>query len=418
MLHKNYHSEENLKVFFTLIRRLQQKNRFISSDVWANLSIVQCMIILEISTGVGRMSDLIDIFKLNQSTISRHISSLIRKKYVIAKEHKEDARSKILSLTPQGEEYLDRYSIEANKNYDRHTRHLSPEEIIDLEFFFKTVADKIVSPTLKLARSDYPIRREMRRLTHGLGMMSQSFFDSGITVGAWQVLSEIVYNPHRNSQAIITKAFGIPLPTVASIVARLSSDRLVKLTEAKHDARITTIEVTAKGRDKVQSIEKAYIELLSRGVSDIGPKDLTRFLSILEKYIGESASGGIFLDERHVLNVVTNTTDLNALRMLAIKHLSTSETSHALPSLLFHDESICWNVCLNHRTVAIGEFTLRGSKMVCNNLIFLCQSKVSEKKYILEMVSNYLRPEESTDGHLYADENSYVLADDLALRII
>jgi DNA-binding MarR family transcriptional regulator len=418
MSQKNYAHKDQVKVFFTLIRRLQQKNRFISSDVWANLSIVQCMIILEISTGMGRMSDLIDIFKLDQSTISRHISSLIAKKYVVAKAHKEDGRSKILSLTTQGEAYLDRYSIEANNNYERHTRHLSADEINDLEFFFKSVADKIGSPALKLARSDFPIRREMRRLTHGLGMMSQSFFDSGITVGAWQVLSEIVYHPHRNSQAIIAKAFGTPLPTVASIVTRLSSERLVKLTEAKHDARITTIEVTTKGREKVQSIENAYIELLSIGAAEISPKDLARYLSILEKYIGESASGGIFLDEQYILNVITNASDLNTLRSLTVKYLATGEPPLTLPSLLFHEGSICWNIMRNHSTVAIGEFTFHDSRMVCNNLVFLSHTKLSEKRTILEMVSRFFMPEDSNDQQLYTFENSYILTDDLPLRTL
>ena len=63
-----------------LLRLLQQKNRFISKDLEMELGIVESIIMLELDGDPSRTaSDLVALFDLDKSTISRHLKALQQK---------------------------------------------------------------------------------------------------------------------------------------------------------------------------------------------------------------------------------------------------------------------------------------------------------------------------------------------------
>lgn len=376
-----------IQTCFRLIRRLQQKNRFVSLDLGTELSIVQTMILLEISTGVNAMNALIAIFKLDQSTISRHVSALIKKKFIVSAKVKKDARQKILTVTEQGQRFLARYNAESNKIVDGFLRLLSAEEAKDIEMFFKTIADKLNAPTLKLTTLDHPIRREMRRLTHALSILSQSFMGSDLTVGAWQVLSEVVYFPQRNSQVIISNAFGMSLPTISSMVARLERDGLVHLSASNQDARVTTITVTEKGKQQATAIEHEYCKMLELGCTDITKSSLEKYVEIFARFIGETAEGDVYVDRTRVLKIVRDDEALRELRVSLVKKLLDPEIVSHPPIVLLHPDNVCWVVESNNKVLAIGEFATRADGIECVNAVFYEEIKNKDKAKLLNDVA-------------------------------
>ncbi|MFD1736481.1 MarR family winged helix-turn-helix transcriptional regulator [Bacillus salitolerans] len=108
---KNYRS-----LFQQLTRRigLLNKNCCIVDDI--EVSIVQSHILYEISTrDIPSMNQIAEALGIDMSTFSRQIQKLKSMGLVDKKQHSEDKRTYILSLTPKGKYVVSSISDEMNK---------------------------------------------------------------------------------------------------------------------------------------------------------------------------------------------------------------------------------------------------------------------------------------------------------------
>lgn len=210
-----------------LLRLLQRSNQFIFRNPATNLTNLESMLLIQIdSTDDLTAKALTEIFKVDQSTISRNLKSAESKGYI---EQTYLGRSKILRLTKIGKKLLTIHDTHANKIVRSYLARSSKKELDNLALFFRDFCDDLGIPAGKIRNNEHPVRCEMRRIALGLGLTrSENYFSSPLTMLGWHVLSEIFLRGEVSSISHLANTLSIPSLNLTQLISRLDKSGFIQ----------------------------------------------------------------------------------------------------------------------------------------------------------------------------------------------
>lgn len=355
---------------FRLLRRLQQRNKFITLDQDLALTITQSFTVLEIASGRNSSQELAKLFAVDQSTMSRNLSVLCKKKYLELKTSSKDARQRIITLTKRSKEFLVDYNKTSNQQIEQYAFLMSKDKIDKFTSQFKDFNDAIKSPNLLGHPGDSDIRREMRRIVFGLGGLEPTFMGSELNISEWQLLSELIYQNKCLSQSELAEIIGASQTSLPAIVKRLNLKGLLKLTSRTGDKRVKDLHATTKATKLIHHIEKVFLSKISPGIKSLGTSRLEDFLNLFELFIGERVQGESILFNDFYCKETNEPLALQKLREILLSKLASDNQLEKTPSKLFDSHSTIYAIYNNTNLIVGGiELIKSGDKTLILNLV-------------------------------------------------
>ena len=116
---------KKIRSFRKILRKFERLNQLFNLQCCTGITMAQCHVLLEIE-GLenATTSQLAHNLKLDKSTLSRTVDSLVKTNLVKRTENPDDRRYKILILTSTGRILCDRINRENDRLYDKVIRKL------------------------------------------------------------------------------------------------------------------------------------------------------------------------------------------------------------------------------------------------------------------------------------------------------
>jgi DNA-binding MarR family transcriptional regulator len=89
----------------------------------------------------------------------------------------------------------------------------------------------------------------------------------------------------RAKASDVAKVVGLSPGAVTQVCDELVKAGFVKRTRSDHDRRVVYIDITEKGRDKLEEIRQARIQKWRRVMEQLGPEDATTLLRIMGRIL-------------------------------------------------------------------------------------------------------------------------------------
>ena len=367
---------------YRLLRRMQQKNRFVTLDLDFSLTILQSFIVLQVAAGLNSAQALAELFQVDQSTMSRNLSSLTSLGYLQMSAVKSDARKRQIVLSSKGQKFLKQYDTQSDLEILSYSKLMSQSQREDFAGLFAKLNDNLQAPKLNSHSGDSPWRLEMRRITFALGAFRETFLDCAISIAEWQVLSELIYQDKCLSQAEIAQRTGIAQTSLPALIARLVKRKMLKMKSRKQDARVKDVLIQKAGIDAVHEVERGFAGRLERSLIAFHPDEKESFIKLFELYIGETASGQTLIAGDLLIKKTTSLDDFKHLRQRLIAKLHRENSLSRVPERLFDSNSEIWIICNRLNEIIGGLEILRDSEAL--RLVNFFVEGVPSEKNILD----------------------------------
>lgn len=353
-----------------LLRRLQQRNRFITLDQDLPLTIIQSFIVLEIASGRDTPAELAKLFAVDQSTMSRNLTLLARDGYIKPISSTTDRRKRNIILLKSGKKFILEYDKLSNLQIARYSFLMSKENLDEFTNLFKEFNDAILAPQINGHIGDSAIRIEMRRIVFGLGAFDKSFMGSELSVAEWQLLSELVYQNKALNQSEIAKITGAAQSSLPALVQRLVARGLLKLKPRLGDKRATELFASIKAKKLIQKAEQVFANRIYAGLAALTHNRQEKFLTLFELFIGESVQGELMISEKYFCRQAKEIQPLAELRALLLSGLANQDKLALVPSKMFDPASLIWLIYNQERQIVGGiEIEQKAKQTLILNLL-------------------------------------------------
>jgi DNA-binding MarR family transcriptional regulator len=104
----------------------------------------------------------------------------------------------------------------------------------------------------------------------------------GLDIPYWRVLM-ILGERHPRGVRDIANAAVIPLSTMTRIVQRMAAAGLVRVTNSAADARVTEVDLTVLGRNKLTEARIATAPVYAQVIKGITARDFDRLIGLLDR---------------------------------------------------------------------------------------------------------------------------------------
>lgn len=181
--------------------------------------------------------------RLSPSRISRLIESLSKANLMTAEPSPLDLRSKLLQFTPLGERYSDEINRITEMVVESYTSSLSDEQ----HNHVRVVLDELADHFCAFARREHSVLASLKDLTAGLGMLSDRYVDTDLTVVRYQLLFDLWSKQGRASLRDIAKYFLLSPSSLSRECSTLAKMGYLKKSTSKGDKRALMVSLTERG---------------------------------------------------------------------------------------------------------------------------------------------------------------------------
>lgn len=116
--------------------------------------------------------------------------------------------------------------------------------------------------------------------------------EAGLHPGQETVLKTLA-DADGQTMSQLAAALGVQPPTVTKMVTRLSAQGLVRRASSQADGRLSRVMLTDKGRERINSVDRAWKRLEREAVAGLDVKDrkrLRKLLKMIEKSLADRGS--------------------------------------------------------------------------------------------------------------------------------
>jgi DNA-binding MarR family transcriptional regulator len=332
---------------------VQRRNRKAREAFDSPLSAVDS-IALSIINGLDALtpSTLCIYLKLSPSRVSRLVATLIDRKLISTEQHSQDLRSKLLHFTPAGKRALKEVDLVNLRIMRLLSTELSSDEQGDIIDILTTLADEACPFTLP----ERTILSALKRLTAGLGMLSDSYADSGMPLSRFQILFDL----WRKGGACSFKELADNFPLSSSSLSR-ECDSLVKLSLARKrpqisDRRGISLEITEDGSRLFLHHHRKIGERFVYAVRLLTPERIDRGLLALAKVTREAPLAAVDTASLECL-ACRDETALRAARAFLVEELVRAQAHLSLESELLPPTHECFVVKIDDVTHILTELS-------------------------------------------------------------
>ena len=240
------------------------------------------LLVLDSSPGMN-IKDLATFLNVERSWMSRLVAGMAKARYVKSLPSKNDRRSKELKITQYGRRALEESGELSNKIIEKSLESITLKEQESFRGYLKAYADNLGSPSSIAQVNRHPVYFELWRVSNVVGIFSDSFMDSGLSLTQVQVLNAL--KELENNKVFASNLAQI-LPFDVSTISRTISDfeksKYIKRTPLKEDKRSLIIEMTKVGNDKYSSISRRASIVVKQGMRGISSRKILSLFQFLK----------------------------------------------------------------------------------------------------------------------------------------
>lgn len=383
MLHSSPHNErEDLSLrLYLLIRLLQLSNRFVTRNPVTGLTIHESSLLLEIdSRSDCRSQDLETLFRLDQSTISRHIEKLSKLRLIKKIRSHEDKRRFSLLISPYGKEILKVHDKASNEIVRIYTDRVTKKEMNLILNLFNTLSSSLGVPAGIVRPGEHPLRSEMRRITLSLGITSAQYMGSTLSSFHWNTLAEIAFRVEVHSIQDLIDSLSISRGNISQILARLEKDTLIEKIPSPIDKRETVVKVSKKGHSQIGDICRNATMLCVKGTQSVDLEKLRESLNALRKMIGKIEDGRVILSNGYSYKLFHDSHSTPLLRTFLLECHAEAKTLHHVGETICGKDSRCALLFMEQTPVGFLEVIEQGLEEEIRNSYF--SSEVPSKALV------------------------------------
>jgi len=273
------------------VRLFQERNRFVADAQGTGLSLLESRLLTDISLCDSvTLSDLCRDLSLTPVVVSRTLSGLKKSKLIRMVSDPKDARRRFLRLTERGVRVLADLDRRADARLEQFVSNLSEAEYGRFKRYMSIFADGLGVPVQAYTRSEHVLRKDIRRITQGLGLLTNRVYEcDDLSSVEWHILAKLGEQSHSILAKTIVAAFSIPPNTVAGIMQRLLRRRLIVRTVDARDRRQLVLGLSAKGKELLEEIEAAAALRLRGALQQLNDEQVRDFTSLMMAMIGVGA---------------------------------------------------------------------------------------------------------------------------------
>jgi len=344
------------------IRRFQEQNRFVGSAYGIGLSLLESRVLTEIGARDGvTASDLSSTLGLSRTVISRTLAVLKDPRMISVRQDPHDARRHYLHLTSKGKRTLSDFDARAEERLNTFCQNLSKGEPEQLHRYLTAFADGLEVAPLPYRRKEHPLRDPIRRVTQGLGLLSNQVFGStDLSTVEWHILSKL----QEQSNSIVAKtfvsAFSIPANTMSGIIKRLIARRWVVRVVNPRDKRQLQLNLSSEGHVILKGVEMAAVELLREALRTFTTRDIESFEELLSAMIGQRTPSLLSPDGASLtLTRLTTEQERSWARSFCAEHATRLGRGILIAERFFSEHSECFALRGDGRLFAVLEIQVR-----------------------------------------------------------
>jgi DNA-binding MarR family transcriptional regulator len=374
--------------FLRFNRRLLSILKLLKPPLTTNESHALAALTVQSETLVAK--DLVRTLRLEKSTLSRMLKQLISKSLLAEIPAAEDKRKKHLRITSEGQRVLLEDSRLRNREVEVTAAPLSPFEQAELTRLLRYMADTLGEPKVDDHPEDNPLKREIRRLTRGMGFIGASCMRTGRSVEECQILRLLVSAQGTLPFSELNRILPYDVSALSRLITQLEGEKLLTKSRNSSDQRAVFIKITPRGIEvDAESIEKSarFFRIALAGLPEREwdlLADLVRRFTSKEfdpKELGSIGEYETIVLEREI--------DKQRYRALLVESLVRSNHHHSLSETLLGAKSLCLAIERSGEPVAISEITFTSGPAKLIHLVFLGtaarstseQSAVSERLF-------------------------------------
>lgn len=282
---------ENTKTdFYDLFLRFNRKLVGILRSLRPSLSVTSSHVLAFLrSRPESSAKDLVEAMSLEKSTVSRCLSELLARQYIVESTSQTDRRRKSLVLTIDGVNALTADQMLRNKEASVAIEELDQEQQDFLSSALSRMADNYQQPSIDSHPADHPVERQIRRLTRAMGFVGPSCLGTGLPVEQCQVLHLLEASPQVTALKQLQILLPYDLTVVSRLVSGLAQRGLIKKSTASKDSRAVEIRLSAKGTNAAKKAHAAGTSFIQTGLNGFSNQEQARLRSILERFLPQHA---------------------------------------------------------------------------------------------------------------------------------
>lgn len=139
------------------------------------------------------------------------------------------------------------------------------------------------------------VRRFNRFYTRQIGVLDEGLLDSPFSLTEVRVLYELAHRDGPTAAALV-RELGLDAGYVSRILRRFRKERLVTVRPSDADRRLLLLQLTAKGRRMLATLEdrsNAEVAATLARLGDGGQRELLRAMEAIERLLGARADSGV-----------------------------------------------------------------------------------------------------------------------------
>lgn len=330
--------EQALKIH-RLFHKMAQANRAIGNSLPGGLSLAQNQLLVELDADKDRsLRDLEHLLKLDQSSISRLSAGLETRGLIKRTPDPEDGRRYRLELTAAGRNSISATDRFADKRLEEFCSALSADEARRLGKYFKLLGDGMGESSGIPRPHEHPLRAEQRRLARAVGLLSDSYMQSGLAVSYWYLLSEVCTNRDSLDIKSLSERLGLAKNSVSTLVSVLQRKGFIQKRSSESDARSVFVTATNKGRQLFQELEEKAAQLIESGLKSFSKAEANELAELLRRFVsaGDRSLAQLLLDGK--FSLARSVSERAKARSFLVLEGLRSEDSLYLPDTLFGEQ--------------------------------------------------------------------------------
>lgn len=337
-----------------LLRRLQQKNRFVGTIPHSGLSPAETHFLLELDADSEHsVSSLAVLLRVDQSFSSRLAHELVRRKLIAVQQSSGDGRRKRLTITPAGRSLMKVIDQASTARYENFSETLNEREKRQLVELFKLIADGYGHPDCHSRSSDSEYRVQQRRITRCFGMLGEHVFGSSLSSSAWQLLAETVLSPVAPRPGELADLLSLAQNSLSSLIKTMTQKKLIVGQQDPDDRRSISLHALPQGRRVYTGIETAAESQLASALSAVKPAVVQQYLQVLQKFIGERDATLPPMPQHFEFEVLKSAEDRRLARGFLVRSAVAAGFEENLPDTLVGEEHTSFRFFTSESTLAV-----------------------------------------------------------------
>lgn len=361
------HEDQCLRLFL-LIRLLQQSNRFVTRNPVTGLTIHESSFLLEIDGRKDcRSQTLEQLFRLDQSTISRHLKKLDQLKLIKKIADKADRREKTLQISLQGKKLLSLHDKLSNEIVRAYSSRVSKEEMNSIISIFQIFSEGQHTPEAIIRPHEHPIRGVMRRLALSLGITNAEYMGSKLTSILWNLLAEILFQGEVRSILDLIEALTVSRANLSFLLNKLSQQKLIQKITSSEDKREITLIPIEKGQKEVSLICRNATLRFAKSLKSVDGSLFDFALESIRKMIGRIEDGRYLLEGDYSYKICHDSRSMPVLRKFLLQISAKNELLHEIGPIVCDEQSKVFVIFERDNPVGLIEYGDKSDKIEIRN---------------------------------------------------